>query len=118
MNNINEILEFRFSQNSFSEKGKNIVPTHVLNLCQSRISILNAITEKIGNSMIDEKPTKGIREVYFKFIKYSKSNKRNNDMFDKRELRTLTYALTYKEHHHRENTNTPKHLGFYPVEEI
>lgn len=110
MNNINEILEFRFSQNSFSEKGKNIVPTHVLNLCQSRISILNAITEKIGNSMIDEKPTKGIREVYFKFIKYSKSNKRNNDMFDKRELRTLTYALTYKEHHNNSIFETSNYL--------
>lgn len=97
MNNINDILEFRFSQNSFSEKGKNIVPTHILNLCQSRISTLNAITEKIGNSMIDEKPTKGIREVYLKFIKISQSNNGFNDKFDKRELRTLTYALTYKE---------------------
>jgi hypothetical protein len=98
MNNIKEILEFRFSQNSFSEKGKNIVPTHVLNLCQSRISTLTAITEKIGNSMIDEKPTNGIREVYLKFIKFSQSNNGFNDKFDKRELRTLTYALTYKEH--------------------
>jgi hypothetical protein len=98
MNNINDILEFRFSQNSFSEKGKNIVPTHILNLCQSRISTLNAITEKIGNSMIDEKPTKGIREVYLKFIKISQLNNGFNDKFDKRELRTLTYALIYKEH--------------------
>lgn len=98
MNNINDILEFRFSQNSFSEKGKNIVPTHILNLCQSRIATLNAITEKIGNSTIDEKPTKGIREIYFKFIKISQSNNGFNDKFDKRELRTLAYALTYKEH--------------------
>lgn len=97
MNNINDILDFRFSQNSFSERGKNIVPTHILNLCQSRISILKAITEKIGNSMIDEKPTRGIREVYLKFIKISQSNNGFNDKFDKRELRTLTYALTYKE---------------------
>ena len=97
MNSISDVLQFRFSQNSFSEKGKNIVPTHILNLCQSRISILNAITEKIGNSMIDEKPTKGIREVYLKFIKIYQSNNGYNDKFDKRELRTLTYALTYKE---------------------
>lgn len=98
MNNINDILEFRFSKNLFSEKGKKIVPTHILNLGQSRITTLNAITEKIGKSMIDEKPTRGIREVYLKFIKVSKSNKAFNEKFDKRELRTLSYALTYKEH--------------------
>jgi hypothetical protein len=97
MNSINDILEFRFSQNSFSEKGKNIIPSHIVNLCQSRISTLNAITEKIGNSMIDEKPTKGIREVYLKFIKIYKSESGFDDKFDKRELRTLTYALTFKE---------------------
>jgi hypothetical protein len=112
MNNIKEILEFRFSQNSFSEKGKNIVPTHVLNLCQSRISILNAIKDKNCNSMIDGKPIKGIREVYFKFVKYSKSNKGYNDKdeFDKRELRTLTYALNYKEHHNNSIFETSNYL--------
>jgi hypothetical protein len=98
MSNINDILGFSFTHNSFSEKGKKIVPTHVLNLCQSRISTLNALTEKIGSSNFDMKPTKGIREVYLKFIKYSKSNNGINDKFDIRELRTLTYALTYKEH--------------------
>lgn len=97
MNNINDILEFRFSKNSFSEKGRNIIPTHIVNLCQSRISTLNAITEKIGSSMIDEKPTKGIKEVYLKFIKIYKSENGFGDQFDKRELRTLTYALTFKE---------------------
>jgi hypothetical protein len=98
MSNINDILGFSFTHYSFSEKGKKIVPTHVLNLCQSRISTLNALTEKIGSSNFDMKPTKGIREVYLKFIKYSKSNNGINDKFDIRELRTLTYALTYKEH--------------------
>lgn len=98
MNNINDILEFRSLQKTFSEKSKNIIPTHVLNLLQSRISTLNAITEKIGKSMINEKPTSGIREVYLKFIKVSKSNNEFNEKFDKRELRTLTYALNYKEH--------------------
>src|SRR5690606_10614744 len=97
MNNINDILEFRFSKNSFSVNGKNIIPTHIVNLCQSRISTLNAITEKIGTSIIDEKPTKGIREVYHKFIKISQLDKGFADKFDKRELRTLTYALTFKE---------------------
>ncbi len=97
MNSIDEILEFRFSKNLFSEKGKNIIPSHIVNLCQSRISTLIAITEKIGNSMIDEKPTKGIREVYLKFIKISQLGDGFADKFDKRELRTLTYAMTFKE---------------------
>jgi hypothetical protein len=97
MNNIYDILEFRFSSNSFSEKGTKIIPTHIVILCQTRISTLNAITEKIGNSMIDEMPTKGIREVYLKFIKFYNSGNGFGDEFDKRELRTLTYALTFKE---------------------
>jgi hypothetical protein len=99
MNNIYDILDFRFDQNEFSERGKNIVPTYVINLCQSRISSLNAITEKIGISIIDPPPTKGIREIYLKFIKIAQSNQSFNNQFDKRELRTLTYALTYKENH-------------------
>lgn len=98
MNNINDILEFRFSQNSFSEKGKNIVPTHILNLCQSRISTLEAITEKLGRNPFPPVPTTGIREVYLKFIKAFQANDDFNDKFDKRELRTLSYALNYKEH--------------------
>jgi hypothetical protein len=97
MNSTDEILEFSFSKNLFSEKGKNIISSHIVNLCQSRISTLNAITEKIGSSMIDEKPTKGIREVYLKFIKISQLDDGFADKFDKRELRTLTYALTFKE---------------------
>lgn len=98
MNNVNDILEFKFSQNSFSEKARNVIPLHIVNLLQSRISILNAITDKFGNSMFDEKPSKGIREVYLKFIKASQSTRDFQHKFDKRELRTLTYALTYKEH--------------------
>lgn len=110
MNNINDILEFRFSQNSFSEKGKNIVPTHILNLCQSRITTLNAITEMIGKSMIDEKPTRGIREVYLKFIKAYQANDDFKDKFDKRELRTLSYALNYKEYQENSLFENSKYL--------
>lgn len=98
MNSINDILDFRFSKYSFSEKGKNIIPPHVLNICQSRISTLNTIREKVGNSMIDEKPASRIREVYLKFIKICKSGNKLKQQFDKRELRTLTYALNYKEY--------------------
>ena len=48
--------------------------------------------------MIDEKPTKGIREVYLKFISINQSNESLIGKFDKRELRTLTYALSYRVH--------------------
>lgn len=110
MNNLNDILEFRFSQNSFSEKGKNIVPTHILNLCQNQISTLNAITEKIGKPIIDEKPTRGIREVYLKFIKAYQTNDNFKDKFDKRELRTLSYALNYKEYQEKSIFENSKYL--------
>lgn len=98
MSNINDILEFRFSQKSFSENAKSIVPTHILNLCQSRISTLEAITEKLGRSPFPPAPTTGIREVYLKFIKVYQANNDFEDQFDKRELRTLSYALNYKEY--------------------
>lgn len=97
MSNINDILGFRFSHSSFSERGRNIVPTYIINLGQSRISTLNLITEKIGSGL-PEKPTKGIREVYLKFFQIYNSNESFSGKFDKRELRTLTYALTYKEY--------------------
>lgn len=110
MKNINDLLEFSFSRNSFSEKGKNIVPTHTLNLCQARISALNAITEKIGNSMIGGKPTSGMREVYLKFIKAYRANNVVKDKFDKRELRNLSYALNYKEYQENSIFENSKYL--------
>ena len=92
MSNINDILEFRFSHSSFSEKGRNIVPSYIINICQSRISILNSITNKIGSGL-PEKPTKGIGEVFLKFIRIYESNESLSGKFDKRELRTLRTSV-------------------------
>lgn len=112
MNEVSDILQFRFSKTSFEEKGINIIPSHVVNLCQYRISTLNAITEKIGNSMLDEKPTKGIREVYLKFLRICQSDHDFIGKFDKRELKTLTYALTYKEYQEKTIYENPEYLKY------
>jgi len=110
MNNIHEILEFRFSKKSFSEKGETIVPQHVLNLSQSHISILQAITERLGNSPINPKPIRGIREVYLKVIRSCESGNSLSGKFNKRELRILCHALTFKENHTHSIFDNPNYL--------
>lgn len=111
MNNISDILDFRFSQISFFEKHRNIIPNHILNNCQAQISELNAITDKLGKSLIDQKPTKGIKEVYLKFVSICKADKNFTGRFDKRELKTLSYALSYKENQEASIFNSPDYLG-------
>lgn len=109
MSSINDILDFKFPLISFSEKGRNIISSHIVNLSQSRISTLNSITEELGRNPFPPEPTQGIREVYLKFIKICQSDNNLADKFDKRELRTLTYALTFKEH---QKTSIFENSGF------
>lgn len=109
MSSINDILDFKFPLISFTEKGRNIISSHIVNLSQTRISTLNSITEELGRNPFPPEPTQGIREVYLKFIKICQSDNNLADKFDKRELRTLTYALTFKEH---QKTSIFENSGF------
>jgi hypothetical protein len=111
MNNINDILSFNHKISTFYESGNNIIPIHVVNLCNVHISKLKAITDRIGISLISDKPVKGIRDVYLKFISAINNDDNLVNLFDKRELRTLSFSLTYKEAQLESIFNTPERLA-------
>ncbi len=109
MNDANEILKFSLASTFLGNKS-NIIPKHLHSECQTRIEILQAITEKNGNSLMPEKPAKGIKEVYEKFNRLSLLNEGLMGKFDRRELRTLTYALNYREYQEGSIFENPQFL--------
>lgn len=96
MNKVTEILNFHFSSENFSERGRTVIPTHISNLNRVRISVLEKISQDIGESAFEKKPVKDIKQVFLKFKRFINKNDGENKNFDKRELRTLTYTLDFE----------------------
>ncbi len=110
MISVNHILQFNFSPSTFSYRANKILSRQLINNFQAQISELNAITEHHKKPPIDPKPTKGIREVYLKFIKKSRLTENFESEFDKREIRVLSFSLTYKVENERSIFENPNYL--------
>jgi len=95
MNKVYEILEFNFSPSSFANGGKNPFSLQIQNQLKSRISILKRLSESLDGSYLSTIPANGIEEAYLKFQKLKQDFEKLKAEFDRRELRTLTYALNY-----------------------
>jgi hypothetical protein len=95
MNSIYEIIGQNFPPIFINDGKRSIIPKLILEKCQKQISKLNSISEKLGDGMATNPPL-GIQEVYHKFINCIQSNREFSTDFDKRELRTLTFALNCK----------------------
>lgn len=97
MKNAHEILNFNFSPAVLQQSGKNIVPITMVHLNEFRINKLLKIIEEVGETDFKFKGNALIPLVFKKF----KSNYRNRqqylEVFDNRELRTLTYSLSHAE---------------------
>jgi hypothetical protein len=94
MPGINEILEFNISKSTLKLAGEKIVPTALISLRDLRIEKLKRLTQDIGASSYKFDGNDLIPQVFNKF----KSAFLNNDTnFIKRELRTLSYTLSYSE---------------------
>lgn len=94
MLSVNDILEFHFTPSSFQQTAQKIIPTTLTQLNDIRIDKLKKITEEVGAASFNFSGNNLIPQVFKKF-KYSIQN--NNVVFDRRELRTLTYSLSYSE---------------------
>jgi hypothetical protein len=94
MLSVNAILEFHLLPSAFQQAAQNIIPISLTQLNDLRIDKLKKLTDKVGAASFNFSGNNLIPKVFKKF-KYSILN--NNVVFDRRELRTLTYSLSYSE---------------------
>ena len=94
MPSVNDILEFHFSPTDLQQSAQMIIPITLSSLIEHRIDKLNNITENVGANPFPVPPTNLIPQVLRKF---KSSIQTINTAFDRRELRTLTYSLSYSE---------------------
>ena len=90
----NDLLEFHFTPSAFQHKAQKIIPSFLNTQFDLRIDKLNEITNELGTAAFSCNSKNFIPHVFKKF-KYSHQN--NEVYFDRRELRTLTYSLSYTE---------------------
>lgn len=94
MQSVNDILEFHFLPSAFQQTAQKIIPTTLTQLNDIRIDKLKKITEQVGAASFNFSGNNLIPQV---FKKFKSSIQSNNTGFDRRELRTLTYSLSYSE---------------------
>jgi len=94
MQNMNDILEFHFLPSALQQAAQKIIPTSLTQLNEIRIDKLKKITEQVGAASFNFNGNNLIPQV---FKKIKSSIQTNNTGFDRRELRTLTYSLSYSE---------------------
>lgn len=94
MQSVNDVLEFHFLPSAFQQTAQKIIPTALTQLNDIRIDKLKKITEQVGAASFNFNGNNLIPQV---FKKFKSSIHSNNVGFDRRELRTLTYSLSYSE---------------------
>jgi hypothetical protein len=94
LSTIQEILQFHFSSATIIKSAQKIFPNTLISLNEYRIDKLNKITNEVGASSFK---VLGINSIPQIFNKFKSSIQNPNIKFDKRELRTLTYTLSYSD---------------------
>ncbi len=94
MPTVQDLLQFHFSPTTFQQSAQKAIPVALNTLNDHRIHKLQKIIDEVGASSFTFSGDNLIPKVFRKFKKfYSKADV----IFEKRELRTLTYSLTYSE---------------------
>ena len=94
MKQASELLQFYFSPTTFQQSAEKAIPTAITYQVGNRISQLNNITQKVGNSSFAfDDDTLKIRT----YRKFKSTYSSNTSFFSKRELRALIYGLYYSE---------------------
>ena len=94
MTNSEDILQFRFSSSSFKQSAEKIIPQSLKELLDIRIDKLQKINDSLVSNPFPIVSAVLIPQI---FNKFKFSIKSTNFLFDRRELRTLTYSLSYSE---------------------
>jgi len=89
-----DILQFHFSPTTLKQSAQKIIPITLSTLNEHRIDKLHKISEKVGTNSFSFAGNNLIPQV---FRKFKSSFGDVNGIFERRELRTLTYSLNYSE---------------------
>lgn len=89
-----DILQFHFSPSTLKNSAQKIIPITLSTLNEHRIDKLNKINEEVGANSFSFSGNNLIPQV---FRKFKSSIDAESRIFERRELRTLTYSLTYSE---------------------
>lgn len=89
-----DILQIYFSQTTLKQSAQNIIPVALITLIEHRIDKLQNITQGIGANTFT---FSGNNLIPYVFKKFKSSLSDVNTKFERRELRTLTYALSHSE---------------------
>lgn len=94
MTTTQDILQFHFSPTTLKNSAQKIIPITLSTLNEHRIDKLHKITEEVGAKDFEIKGNNLIPQV---FRKFKSSIVAESRIFERRELRTLTYSLNYSE---------------------
>jgi EH_Signature domain len=89
-----DILQFHFSPATLKQSALKIIPITLSTLNDHRIDKLQKITEEVGATSFSFSGNNLIPQV---FRKFKNSINNTTDIFERRELRTLTYSLNHSE---------------------
>lgn len=97
MPTANEILNFNYSANALQQAADNSFHVSLIRLNELRINRLNKITEEVGETAFKFTGETLIPQVFKKFKSINTKGASLNEIFERRELRTLTYSLNHSE---------------------
>jgi hypothetical protein len=94
MTTYQNILQFHFPSITLKQSAQKIIPITLSILNEHRIDKLHKISEEVGANSLKYSGSNLIPQV---FRKFKSSIDDESRFFERRELRTLTYSLTYSE---------------------
>jgi hypothetical protein len=94
MANVYELLEFHLSPRGFRQSTEDVISKTLGHQLDISINQLKKISEKVGEVSI---PVNGDYMIPAIFKKFKSALQNDKVSFDKRELRTLAFALSYSE---------------------
>lgn len=97
MNRINEFIEFDFSALPWQNSARNIISTALNNKLNKHIVTLNAVNNALGNKSFQFSNSNLIPSTYRKVKNLLASKQNINEVIERREIRTLSFALNYSE---------------------
>lgn len=97
MNSLNEIIGFDYNPASLISSANSIFSPKLETSLDSQIRRLQNLSEKLGNKFFQFPGVNLIPQVFKKAKGLIRLNKSLNENLDRRELRTLSYAIDYSE---------------------
>lgn len=98
LNSLNEIIGFDYNPASLLNYANSVISARLDTNLDSQIRKLQTISEKIGNQSFQFSGTNLIPQIFKKAKAFTKTGISLHENLNRRELRTLSFAIDYSEH--------------------